>query len=928
MKARILLVVLAVACLLTTTSSNAQNWGKIAGVVTDAQTGETLIGANVIVEGTQLGAATNEEGEYFILQISPGTYSVQASYIGYHTKTITDVRVETDLTTRLNIELESQAIETPELEIVAERSMVQPDITFTRRTTSRETMESLPGMDASTDIFNIQAGAIVDQAPETITLDDGTQIQVRDESVKNVHVRGGRGGEILYMVDGMPVTHPIYGGRSVLDLNIVDVEEIELLTGAFSAEYGQAQSGVVNISTRSGGETIDGGLKYKTDAFEISDEVFHKHYTSLYMSGPEPITQTLLPSLGLDLPGEAFFFLSASGEVTNTPYNNQRTRDTYSILGLEFTGKQDNSGNLGAKINYKINQRVETIASYHGSWNRWSSFSWLWRNHPDHMAEYSRDNHNVNLKLRHTLSDRTFYDVNVGYLDVRYNGSLNGQTPADFWVIERNQDGEVDSVYTTIDAPQTDPLTGFFDEQGYENIWRDDDMKTYTFKGDVISQITQEHLVKTGIEVKYNDLSYIDIQDGGVKLSPYGEHVLRGGAEAPPPPGPFKEFGQNRWVFHAKPWIGGAYIQDKFEKYSLIVNAGVRLDWFLTGETINAPSYKEQWREATGLESDWDRLKYSVSPRFGISFPISLNTVLFFSYGHFNQLPEIQFFYRDPYTGGFTGNPHLDYVQTILYEFGFTHQFTDNWAVDIKSYNKDISRQVGTTRLRAHLGLPVHLYDNNGYARARGVELNLKKRYSNFTSGEVNYTVQWANGYSSSAFEDYIRSINDFPNPIRERRLDWDIRHQVILQAMLASPDGQPLKLLGVELPDDWSLTVLSRLSSGYPFTPGTNDPVEAQQRENALTGPPTYSTDVKFRKSFSLGGVSASLLAEVFNIFNQKNTQINFGFNPWTGEPYVFGDVIQNTRQIYNWHDTFRLMDPRQFSIGRHIQLGVEFDL
>jgi outer membrane receptor protein involved in Fe transport len=921
------LVALIIVSLLLAEPARAQVRGKIAGTITDAQSGEVLIGANVVIEGTGTGAATDERGDYFILQLRPGTYDLVASYIGYHTRIVRDVQVRGDLTTRLDIELESELIESPEIEIVADRRMVQPDVTFTRRTTSRETMESLPGLDSASDVFNLQAGAIVSNLPSRLDLEGGQQLQVRDESVQNIHVRGGRGGEILFMVDGMPVTHPIYGGRSVLDLNIVDVEQIELLTGAFSAKYGQAQSGVVNISTRSGSEQLEGGITYKTDALEVVGESFKKHYMSTYISGREPITSDLLPRLGIDLPGEMFFFGSVSGDLTNTPYNNNRTRDSFSILGLDIPEHQENSGNVTLKLNYKMTDRIESIFSYHGSWKRWSGFEWLWSNHPDHMAEYGRDNTSMTLQFRHMLSPSTFYDVNFGFLGVDYRGSLQGRTPQDFWnLFDNDSNGTPDSAVTTIRAPQQDPLTGFYDAQGYESIWRNDDMQTYTVKADLISQVLAHHMIETGFEVKYNDIAYVDIQDGGVKLSPYGMYRFEDGTEVPPPPGPFKEFGQNRWVFFAKPLIGGAYLQNKYERASLIINVGARWDWFLSGPEISTPAYKEQWEAATGLGSDWNRFKSLVSPRFGISFPISLNTVIFFSYGHFNQLPELQFFYRDPYTGGFTGNPHLDYVQTILYEFGFTHQFTDHFAVDIKSYNKDISRQIGTTRLLSNLGRPVDLYDNNGYARARGIELNLTKRYSNYTSGDLSYTAQWATGYSSSAFEDYIRSTNDFPNPIRERRLDWDIRHQVVLQGMIAPPPGEPTNLFGLEF-GNWSLTVLSRLASGYPYTPGTTDEYEAQQLENAETAPPTFSTDLKFEKGVRMGGIELSLLAEVFNVFDSKNTQVGYGFNPWTGEPFIYSDVIQNTNQIYNWYDMYRIMDPRRLSLGRHLQFGLQLN-
>ena len=243
----------------------AGNTGKIAGRVFDKQTGDPLAGVNIIIKGKNLGASTDEEGFYYILQIPPGKYDLEASYIGYHTMTVKKVRVQVDLTTNINFEMLVEALEADVIEVIAKQLLVQNDITSTRRTTTRDDINTTPGLENTSDILSMNASAFVDAGPQAISLGEGEELQIRDESIKNVHIRGGRGGEILYMVDGMPVTHPLYGGRSVLELNVVDVEEVELLTGAFSAEYGQAQSGVINITTRSGGDEFKGGIEYKTD---------------------------------------------------------------------------------------------------------------------------------------------------------------------------------------------------------------------------------------------------------------------------------------------------------------------------------------------------------------------------------------------------------------------------------------------------------------------------------------------------------------------------------------------------------------------------------------------------------------------------------------------------------------------------------------
>lgn len=245
----------------------AGNTGKLVGVVVDRDTGEPLIGANVIIKGTLLGAATDLNGYYYIINIPPGTYEVEFSYVGYQSLTVKNVRINVDLTTELNAKLSSTMLETEAIEVMAERSVIQRDLTSTKKYASGQELNESPGIESSADVFKVFGGAVLDTRPQSLDLGNGMRLQVRDESVKDVHIRGGRGGEILFMVDGVPMTHPLYGGRSVLELNVNDIEEIELITGGFNAEYGQAQSGVINITTKSGKTNFESSFEYKNDHF-------------------------------------------------------------------------------------------------------------------------------------------------------------------------------------------------------------------------------------------------------------------------------------------------------------------------------------------------------------------------------------------------------------------------------------------------------------------------------------------------------------------------------------------------------------------------------------------------------------------------------------------------------------------------------------
>ncbi len=899
----------------------AGDTGKIAGRIRDKEAREPIIGANVLVKGTMLGASTDLDGYYFILRVPPGTYDLQISMVGYQTIVVQNVKVQVDLTTTVNGQLSATAVQMKEVLIEAENKLVEKDVTSTRRQVTQENIRNTPGIEAVTDIFKLQGGTFISSAPQSLQLAGGSQLQVRDQSVKDINIRGGRGGEILYVVDGMPVTHPLYGGRSVLDLNVTDVSSVELLTGGFNAEYGQAQSGVVNISTRSGTENLKGGIEFKTDRWKALGESYLTDYSSTYLSGPIPITQKQIPGLGLEIPGKMYFFFSTNFNLTNTPYNNNRDRGKFNLFGLlNIPERQNNTTNVNAKINWDISEKDRLTFSYFNTYLKWSDFNWLWKYYPNSIADYNRNNITGSILYNHVISKSSYFNINLGYLGVTYKGSLNGKTPADFWTIDNTG-----KLVSTITSPQIDSRTGFFNGQGSDNIWRDDKTSTFTLKSDFISQINPSNLIKTGIQIQWNDISYVDIQDGGVKLSRYGL-----GLDPVPPPGPFPLFGQWRWVFNAKPIIGSAYIQDKIELEFLIINAGLRVDGLLLGSTVMNNDWKQRWENATGLKADWKGYTYRFSPRFGISFPISEDMVMFFSYGHFNQLPELQFYYRDPYSGGTTGNPKLNFEQTILYEFGLTTQISNNWTIDAKSYAKDISGQVGTTRLLAALGTPVDLFDNKGYARARGLEFVISKSRSDITSGKLTYTIQWASGYSSSAFDDYIRSITDFPNPIRERPLSWDVRQQIILDGIISVRKDQNLELFGLKIPNDWSLTILYRYSTGTPYTPGqaTTDPAEAQRKENTVIGPSYSSTDLRFQKGFTLGdGFRLTFYVDVFNLFDQRNVQMSYGFNTWTGKPYRFGDVQNPQSNFYDYYIMQSIRDPQQFSTGRTTKLGFRID-
>jgi hypothetical protein len=219
--------------LLLAPAASAQ-FGQLRGTVTDANSGEPLPGVNVVVEGLGVGAATDLNGQYVIIGVRPDTYSVLFSYIGYQPVRIEGVRVRIDLSTPLDVQLREEVIEGGEIVVTAERALIQRDLTATTAFVSADDIRALP-VENFSQVVELQAGVV------------------------NGHFRGGRLGEVGYWVDGLPV-QDVYDGGLSLSIENDMVQEAQIVTGAFNAEFGQAMSGIVNVVTRDGGNRFEGSF--------------------------------------------------------------------------------------------------------------------------------------------------------------------------------------------------------------------------------------------------------------------------------------------------------------------------------------------------------------------------------------------------------------------------------------------------------------------------------------------------------------------------------------------------------------------------------------------------------------------------------------------------------------------------------------------
>lgn len=871
-------------------SAKAGTTGKIAGKVVDTSTGEPAIGVNIILVGTQLGAASDLDGKYFVLNIPPGVYQVRASAIGYSIVTMNNVRVSIDLTTRVDFQLQEEAIALDEIVVRAERPLVQMDLTSTTAKIGGDAIAMLPIEDVET-VVNLQAGVV-----------DG-------------HFRGGRSNEVKYLIDGVSVVDAFSGG-STLQAEVNTIQEIQVLSGTFNAEYGEALSGVVNQVTKIPGDHYAANVSsYTGDYVSRRDELF-KNIDNISATGVHNVQGSLSgPVPGL---GKRLKFL-VSGRYFNDGGYIFGQRVFNPSDSSNFSANDPSEWFIGATgdnafVPMNFNERVSLQGKLNLKVGSSKGISLQGFYQKKDFRIYNGESHTFQLN-----PDGDYRRFERGYLgSVSYTHLLSAAAFVDFigsaFITEFKQfafEDPLDPRYVDPDR-RRDVSGNAFLSGGTQNWHFTHKTSTYTGKIDLTAQVTHVHQMKTGVEFKLHTLDYEDFQIR-VDASTGFEPEL-------PEPGSF-DFNQYR----NHPTQFAAYVQDKIELDYLIVNIGVRFDYFEPdGEVLLDP---DRINLLDGLSRPFpDSLfsnasaKLQLSPRVGISYPITDRGAIHISYGQFFQIPPFEFLYRNPnfripLTGNFPefvgqtiGNADLEPQRSTVYEIGLQQGLTDELGFTITAYYKDIRNLLGQELHIKNEFRKFGKFINRDFGQVRGLTFSLEKRMRNGIAANIDYTFQVAEGNASDPNDAFV---NAQANPPIENNkqlvpLDWDRRHSLNFTVTLGKPRNYIASFIG-------------QVGSGLPYTPALQN--QRTGLENSDNKPAFFKVDLFLTKYMTFKNNNVSLFTKVFNLFDRGNEKDVFSDTGRANSTLELTRAQQAPRGVNTLEEFFTRPDfyspPRQIVVG-----------
>lgn len=853
----------------------SQSTGKIRGRVISEDTNEPLVGANVLIIGTNQGTATGVDGNFTIINVRPGIYSVRFGYVGYKAKVVENIIVNSDQTTVLNISLEPTTLIGEEVVVVAKRPIVEFNQTSTVVSINREDIKALPIQNLK-DIVNLQAGVI-----------DG-------------HFRGGRLGEVQYQIDGVNITNP-YNNTSILEIDKSMIEEVQVISGTFDAKYGQAMSGIVNTVLRSGSEKFQiYGEIYGGDYFtgDVNRYPYNNSFSpiglqniQLSLSGPAGIPQTTFFLNGRRYYNEGYLF----GQRRFSPF------DKHDFEKKIFTPSGDNSlVALNNRLEWSgqakiLNTSISNVQiSYQNVFNyiKAKSYNHSFRFNPDGTKTNYTTSFSQGLSWVHTLSEKMFYKINIRQNYFQYKDFV--------------YEDLYDPRYLQAGAPKGD--------ENYENgaIVQGVDLGrfkqetfSYLLKGELTWQATNSDYVEAGFEWQLSKITFgppgffiYTTIDGVEQLQPREQYPRMPGLR----------------TYH--PLQIAAYLQDRIEWNDLVIRAGIRFELFDARSTIPS-DLQNPANSITGApESKPKRtsIKTAFAPRLGFSYPLTVQSSVYFSYGHFYQLPGLGLLYDNAdysildelQAGGISygvmGNPDLKPEKTIQYEFGYKQAFSDFFGTQISFFYKDIRDLLGVQFVDTYTAAQYARFTNIDFGQVYGFTFSIYQKNLGYFNSSLDYTLQYAFGNSSDPRETANRAAAGKDSRPRTIPFNWDQRHTLNISFIYSNPE-----LI--------TFSSILRIGSGQPYTPEIGTGFGADLETNSSRKKSYALVDLRIEKFFELSFLSLSVFTRITNLFNSH---------------FVNGFVFANTGSPdYSLTPSVHrsaLSDPSRFYEPRRIEIGFSF--
>jgi outer membrane receptor protein involved in Fe transport len=942
----------------------AQNYGKLAGMVKESETGEPLAGADIIVVGTKMGASADLKGEYFILNVPPGKYELRASMIGFKAMKVVDVIVNSGKTTLINFQLTTEVYEGEEVVVLGERPDVERDKTSTSAIVRFDDVAMLPGIRDIADVITLAAD-----------ISDG-------------HFRGGRSGEEYYTLQGMGIVNPL-NNASAFQPIMSGVEEVEVITSGFGAQYGNAQSGVVNISMKEGD-----AYTWKTKIESRMRTPGRKHFgpsvfdpdandyikllldSDVWLNGDpnsdqsQPYYGSMASGLTSSYAGDTLVQLAVAEALwaqtrrdigrtygqevdyslemaTGGPIN-ERMRMFMAIRsnqqGSVFPTEQPNSeyqamGNIVTDLGSGTSLRISGGYAFDddilfpntssvGGYQRW-----LW-DRITSVRQRKRSNTQLGARFTKSISPSTFYEIKLNGL---FTIDMIGATPVPDYLPDSV---DFNWVNQTISYPNNNSPDLLNYQIGFDTYTREK-THTVTFDGAFTSQVTRAHLFNSGMQIN----SYlIDVSN-------------------------FRNIRTSRELenYSAHPLEAAAYAQDKMEFEGFIANVGLRFDLWHSGmdyytdpfTPFGDPDSTGTYNPANG-DTKESPVYGRLQPRIGFSFPISLNTTFHLNYGSFMQRPSFQYIVsrrlgqqlNEPII---LGNPKLEPETTNSYDIGVVQALGKGFTLDVSGYYKDVKNLIQQADfIDERAGYQVSSFFNLDYADIRGFRIALNKRRGALT-GSINYQYSYATGKSATAIAGAPLFIRDTLGiittdltdvPTRDILLDFDRTHNLVIT-------------LGYDTGRDWGPTISgytnikdgsAPLFSTKPFA-NINVSIRSFARSgrpytspsdlrliNVERAPVEYNTDLRITKTFTdFLGIRANLYFEIFNLLNNRVLNYDYLFQrPTATNPnlplqyYEKYPIDDKQNGIRYWWDkgkqgpfsvdqSFLIYDnqPRSYSIG-----------